>query len=168
MKSRIGLALLALVGLTTISSAFAPAPIPKPKVPQIYTAMQGLWEFEQNVDENARRARLRTPLPLRIDGTSWAYIFNNNGVEIENSKYQIVLDPKASPATLDLELDQNVGSGLKKGTVVMKGIVKVEGDTLTFCFVNGQQKDAERPQQFYAGNRVRPNGVQMMTLKRVK
>lgn len=191
MRSRISLALLALVGLATLSSAFAPAPVyrepPKPKLPDVYALMQGTWEIQQNVNvlggmnggmQAARiRAIRRMQQKIRIQGTTWAYIFDNNGTEIESTKYQIVLDPKASPATLDLKQpDQNIALGGVGGMVqigeqiAMKGIIKVEGDTLTFCHVYGHQANAERPKQFIAGNQVMPNGTQVvtMTLKRVK
>jgi uncharacterized protein (TIGR03067 family) len=185
LKSRIILALLALVGLTTISSAFAPAPVyrepPKPKTPDVYALMQGTWEIDQNVNAafKGRMAINRMRQQIRIQGTTWGYIFNNNGTLIESTKYQIVLDPKASPATLDLkQSNQNLvflggmpgGGVVMVEQVVMKGIVRVDGDKLTFCYVNGYQQNAERPKQFYAGNQVMPNGVtaMTMTLKRVK
>jgi uncharacterized protein (TIGR03067 family) len=182
LKSRISLALLALLGLTTISSAFAPAPVyrepPKPKVPEVYALMQGTWEVQQNVNVAFKgRIGIRRTQKIRIKDGNWGYIFNNNGTEIESTKYQMVLDPKASPATLDLKLtnQMNVGPGGGGGLrmvdqVVMKGIIKVEGDTLTFCYVSGYQAHVERPKLFYAGNQVMPNGTtaMTMTLKRVK
>ena len=184
MKIRISLALLALIGLTTISSAFAPAPVyrepPKPKVPEIYAAMQGTWEINQNINNNALMMRRgiairRATQQIRIQGGTWAYIYNNNGVETESTKYEIVLDPKASPTALDLKQTQNVWNGGGGGavmveTIAMKGIVKVDGDTMTFCYVYGHQQNAERPKHFVEGNQVMPNGVQTMTmtLKKVK
>ena len=51
------------------SSAFAPAPVyrepPKPVVPEIYAAMQGTWEINQNVNNNALMMRrlLGQPAP---------------------------------------------------------------------------------------------------------
>jgi uncharacterized protein (TIGR03067 family) len=188
LKIRMSLALLALVGLATISFAFAPAPVyrepPKPAVPEIYAAMQGTWEINQTVNNLMMRKRVGIAIPriqqqIRIQGSTWAYIYNNNGVETESTKYEIVLDPKASPATLDLKQNQNVvflvgmpgGGQAMVEQIAMKGIVKVEGDTLTFCYVYGHQQNAERPKQFFAGKKqVMPNGVtaMTMTLKRAK
>ena len=184
MKIRISLALLALIGLTTMSPAFAPAPVyrepPKQKAPDVYALMQGVWEFEQqNVNLGRGRGLMirRMQQKIRVQGTSWAYIFDNGGMEIESTKYEIALDPKAIPATLDLKQpNQNImlGGGGFGGAIMeqiaMKGIVKVEGDTLTFCYVYGHQQNAERPKQFITGNQVMPNGttVMTMTLKKVK
>ena len=183
MKIRTSLALLTLAGLAAVASAYAPAPVyrepPKPKEPELFAALQGTWEIEQNVNMAMRGglAIRRVQQKTRIQGTSCGYIFNNNGTEIESTKYQMVLDPKAAPATLDLDQNQNVmvfgglggGQAMVKQTV-MKGIVKVEGDTLTFCYVYGHQQNAERPKQFFAGNQVMANGTTAMTmrLKRVK
>ena len=168
LKSRILLSLLALVGLASFGSA-APAPVyrepPKPKIPDVYALMQGTWEMDLNFNNLVRvgkAIRRSNNKQVRIQGTSWEYSINNNGVQIDSAQYQIVLDPKASPATLDL-----MGLAPDGG---MKGIVKVEGDTLTFCHVYDSQQNAERPKQFFAGTKVMPNGTQMMTmtLKRVK
>ena len=182
MKTRISLALLALIGLTTITSA-APAPVyrepPKPKTPDVYALMQGTWEIQQNVNP-AFKGRMvavnRMRQQIRIQGTTWASIFNNNGTEIESTKYQIVLDPKAAPATLDLKhanqvmMQGGLGAVVMVDQVAMKGVVKVEGDTLTFCYVYGHNQAAERPRQFVVGNQVMANGMvaMTMTLKRVK
>src|SRR3954470_15323092 len=91
LKIRISFALLALIGLTTLCSAFTPAPVyrepPKPKVPDDFTALQGTWEIQQNMN-NAMVMRRggairRIQQQIRIQGTNWGYIFNNNGVEME-------------------------------------------------------------------------------------
>ena len=184
MTRRISLSLILCVLITATSSAFAPAPVfrepPKPKTPDVFAAMQGTWELEQNINIRGRargvvlaRGR-RINQKIRVQGTSWAYIYDNGGVETESTKYEIVLDPKASPATLDLEQSHEVmlklGGGRTVKQIAMRGIVKVEGDTLTFCYVYGYQQNAERPKEFIAGNQVMPNGttVVTMTLKRVK
>jgi uncharacterized protein (TIGR03067 family) len=163
--------------MATIGSAFAPAPVyrepPKPKVPEIYALMQGTWEIERNVNLNRRGVAIRRVFrQIRIKGDTWGTILNDNGTEIESTKYQIVFDPKANPATLDLK--HTVRNGFNGIAVIdrimMKGIIKVEGDTLTFCYVNGRTPNAERPTQFSDGNRIVPNGApaRTMTLKRVK
>jgi uncharacterized protein (TIGR03067 family) len=182
LKTRTFFALLALAGLATLGSS-APAPVyrepPKSKERELIAALQGTWEVEQNVNIMGKgRGGLvvnRFQQRIRIQNTNWGYVNNFNGVETEGVKYQMVLDPKAAPATLDLEQDQNVVFGGLGGVAmvrqaVMKGIVKVEGDTLTFCYCYGHQANAERPKQFLAGNEIMPNGTTVMTmkLKRVK
>ena len=185
MVRRSFLSLMLGVLLAASSSAYAPAPVyrepPKPKVPELYAALQGTWEIEQNVNFNAGARGLvairRAQQKIRIQGTSWGYVYNNNGMDVESTKYEMVLDPKAAPATLDLKqsnqaiiLGGGFGNQVMVDQVVMKGIVRVDGDTLTFSYVSGYQQNAERPKQFVAGNQVMPNGIMAMTmtLKRVK
>ena len=87
---------------------------------------------------------------------------------------QIVLDSTVSPATLDLtDSNENwiLGAPVRRVNVrevAMKGIVKLDRDTLTFRYVFG--KNAERPKQFAADNRPLPAGTATatLTLKRVK
>ena len=149
-------------------------------MPELFAALQGTWEIEQNVNNAAcaRQAAIRrVQQQIRIQGTSWAYVYNNNGIETESTKYQMVLDPKAGPrdARPRARTRTSWSSAASAAPamveqIAMKGIVKVEGDTLTFCYVYGYQANAERPKQFFAGNQIMPNGTtaMTMTLKRVK
>lgn len=182
MARRYNLSLILGILLAASSSAFAPAPVyrepPKSKVPDLSVAIQGTWEVEQPlVNVNVaivRRGNFirRTPQPIRISGTSWAYIFTNNGVETETTKYRMVLDTKATPPTLDLKHTVLVGvlngPAVMSEQIVLKGIVRVDGDMLTFCYVPGTS--AARPKQFLAGNQVMPDGTiaQTLRLKRIK
>jgi uncharacterized protein (TIGR03067 family) len=157
----------------TVSAAFAPAPVyrepPKPKAPDVYALMQGTWEVHQNVDNNVIRLKgiKRIQQRIRIEGNVWEYMASDNGVVATlSAKNRIVLDPKASPATLDL-----VQLGFRAEYTTMKGIVRVEGDMLTFCYVYAQERNAERPKQFVVRSQfqpIQPKDARMMTLKRVK
>lgn len=171
------------VGLVAASAvlAFAPAPVfkepPKAKVPELAAALQGTWEVQQNVNVAFRGRGLvamkRLQQQIRITNTTWAYVIDNNGTPIESTKYEIDLDAKQLPATLDLKQDNNARMAVIGGMggiqvqpqVAMKGIVKVEGDTMTFTYVYGFQAGAERPRSFSDGNV--PNTM-TMTLKRVR
>ena len=168
------LALILGVLVATVSSAFAPAPVyrepPKPKVPDVLALMQGTWEVDQNVNNGFRGGkRIRgVNQQIRIQGTTWMHINNFNGVETEGVKYVIALAPKALPAMLDLEHSNQIvfvpGTGQMVEQIAMKGIVKVKGDTLTFCYIHGYELNAERPKHFGEGNQQMPNGTTVMTM----
>jgi uncharacterized protein (TIGR03067 family) len=161
--------------MATVSAAFAPAPVyrepAKPKGPDVYALMQGTWEIDPkaNIAPLVRpgMAMRRMPQQIRIQGTTWEYMASDNSLfKTSSAKNRIVLDPKASPPTLDL-----IQLGFMVEYPTMKGIVKVEGDTLTFCYVSAQEKDAERPKRFVVGNPfqpIQPKDPRMMTLTRVK
>jgi uncharacterized protein (TIGR03067 family) len=181
MVRRACLSLILGVLTATVSSGFAPAPVyrepPQPKVPDVYALMQGTWEIDQNVIRLKGIKRIQQQ--IHIQGSTWRYIFDNNGVKTERTRYQIVLAPKASPATLDLKHPNQLvqrrvplpggGFGLVE-LVVMKGIVQVDADTLTFSHVYWDQKNTERPKRFVAGKEVLPDGTTRWTisLRRVK
>ena len=161
--------------LTTSSAAFAPAPVfrepPKPKAGELFAALQGTWDFERNVNKEGKGKRVQ--YKIRIQDTSWSHVYNNNGIETKDTEYRIVLDPKASPATFDLVRPIQIvlfnGGMVIPEQIVMKGILEIEGDTLTFCYANGYQENAERPKHFIVGDRLTPKGWTMtMTLKRVR
>lgn len=165
-----------LLGLLLVanSPAFAPAPVyrepPKPKVPELYARMQGVWEVQHanNVVLIRRGVAVKiAPQRIRIEGDCWEFMASDNGpVASLSAKNRIVLDPKVSPTTLDL-----VQLGFRVEYTTMKGILEVEGDTLRFCYVYAQEKGAERPKQFAVGNPlqpIQPTDPRMMILKRVK
>jgi uncharacterized protein (TIGR03067 family) len=179
-----GLALLAAFCGPAISSGFAPAPVykepPKPKVPELVAALQGTWEVDNNqvmIRGGARlggRVMMRRQVYIRIHDNLWSYVYSTNGVEREGVKYEMILDPKQTPATLDLRHHNNANGPGGNGAqgAAMQGIVKVEGNTLTFCYSYGG--NAERPRNFEAnGNQVVWKGgvatsFNTMTLKKVK
>ena len=176
MHARLPLSIFLLVVLTTFAVAFAPAPVfkepPKPKVPEIVSAIQGTWDYQNNARFAARGGLMRT-IRVRIQGNTWTYIYITNGVEREGAKYEIVLDAKQNPPTLDLKNAVGVNQPARPGGLVaqfaLKGIVKVEGGTLTYRYVSGYNQHTIRPKQFDA-NQMMPNGdgASTMTLQRVK
>ena len=162
--------------LAANSLAFAPAPVYRePRVPDFYSLMQGTWEVEQQIHEIRPRRIVRVTRTIRIKGTSWV---SDRGSPFigGSSRYRIVLDPKTKPASFDLVEDHrhllppNAIGLMMDEKPVMKGIVQIDRDTLTFCHVYSDQKNADRPKHFIAGEEVTTDGtaVRSITLKRVE
>jgi uncharacterized protein (TIGR03067 family) len=96
--------------------------------------MQGEWAAEK-----AQRGGTDAPadvlgkLRVKIDGDR---ISIDEG-EAREEKAQIALDPAQKPAAMDIKL-------LRQGGEMVKGIYKIDGDTLTICWA----KDGDRPTEF--------------------
>jgi uncharacterized protein (TIGR03067 family) len=93
-------------------------------------------------------------------GTTWTFTAGGKSVlfvpgEKEQAESSFTTDAKRSPAWFDVAADR-LGDPIR-------GIFKVEGDTLTLCFVD--EKGAERPTAFES-----PAGSKavLVTLKRTK
>ena len=174
MSKRFILSSILALAMAATSSAFAPAPVyrepPKPKVPEIFAAIQGTWDYDTNAQFAGRGGLMRT-IRVRIQGNTWTYIYITNGVEREGAKFEIVLDAKQNPPTLDLKNGAvaNRLPGGRVGQFALKGIVKIEGGTLTYRYVSGYNENATRPIHF-GDNQAMPNGdgASTMTLQRIK
>ena len=163
--------------LATSALAFAPAPVfrepPKPKVPDIFAAIQGTWDYRgintNNINANKGR---RQSIRVRIRDNTWQYVYIMNGVEREGVKYEIVLDAKQNPPTLDLKsvarANRPAPPGGRVGPFALKGIVKVEGDSLTLCYVRCHDQNTARPKQFGENELMQGEGGVTMTLQRVE
>ena len=140
MNARLLLSIPLLVVLTTFATAFAPAPIykepVKPSVPSILTAMQGTWSITSSFQGKGRSRG-----QVRIRDKTWTMTSSMaKGRERDVADYEILLDTSRNPVTLDLK--RNLTS-----QVTMKGIVKVEGDRVLFCYTNTTSEE-ERPKAF--------------------
>jgi uncharacterized protein (TIGR03067 family) len=138
---------------TLILSLSVSAPGPKDAAPAPVT---GLWVVAKGVVGGTE-----VPLPggaITFDfGTDGTLVVRADGADSPEGSGTYTLDPKKSPAEIDM-----VPADPKLATA--KGIYKVDGDALTLCFIKGA-KDVLRPAKFAS-----PAGseVALFTLKRAK
>jgi uncharacterized protein (TIGR03067 family) len=156
-----------LVGLAAVVAltGFAPVPRPKPDrkmdVKELARKLQGTWEvvsLERSVGAG-RRTTGRSSMRFRFEGEKWSYAYPNN-VRIAGTPPggEIKFDTSKSPPAMDLIRITQPGQPLGRNT--MRGIVKVEGDTVKFCYSLASEPD--RPTSF---DKLGANQV-LMTLRR--
>jgi uncharacterized protein (TIGR03067 family) len=117
----------------------------------------GDWNGEKAVSGGKER-----PVPeggVTITFTADGKFVVREGKREKAERGTYTTDTKKDPAEIDITPPPDKG---ERG--VIKGIFKVDGDTLTLCFVGGKE-DAERPTKFES-----PEGSRqmLMTLKRAK
>jgi uncharacterized protein (TIGR03067 family) len=138
-----------LLTAALLTLAFAPAPLPKPAGRHDARALEGKWERVRLYNGGALIPERPGEVSLVVTGRT--AVFWRNGVE--QTRWAIKLDPRASPRRLDLE-----GLGASQG-VVLHGIYRPDGETLTWCY-----SGSARPSSF---DRPAP-GVFLVVLKRKK
>ena len=150
MTRRILLTLLAGVTTAGVGSAFAPAPVYRePPKPTLEQAMQGTWGRSANTKGKGNRE-----MRLRIEGKTWTMNPSApGGAGRKGLAYEILLDSSRGPASLDLKHPTR--------PVGMKGIVKVEGDRLIFCYVR-TESGGDRPKAF--DDTRTPAGLRVSTM----
>ena len=158
MTARLLLSIAFLVVVTTFAVAFNPAPVfrepPKPSASATLEAMQGTWSRTLNTKAKGKRA-MRT----RIKDKTWTNLSPaRQGADRPGLDYEIHLDTTRTPVSLDLVRRP-------PSPLTMKGIIKVEGGRLIFCYAHTDSEE-DRPKAFTdtAAEGGRP--VRTMTLIR--
>jgi uncharacterized protein (TIGR03067 family) len=140
--------------LAVVSAAAADSPKNEAAKAEL-TKLQGTWQVTSLTDElGPHRGK---------DVEEWTFEFsgdtavNRKDRDSRGRRMVVALDPGKTPKAIDLTQD-----GL-----VIEGIYKLDGDTLTFCLVTGSRGDktAPRPTEFKADKAKK---YSLFVLKRVK
>jgi uncharacterized protein (TIGR03067 family) len=142
-----------LVALALAVGAPATKDPPKKEAPSVV----GEWAGEKAVQGGQER-----PVPpggVSITFTADGKFLVREGKREKPEEGTYKVDTKANPAQIDIMPPEDKA---ERGNV--RGIFKIEGDTLTLCFA-GSKDDGERPTKFESPEGSR---TMVMTLKRVK
>src|SRR5262249_6632873 len=164
--------LLAALAVMILGTGFAPAPPPRPyrQPKDLLKALQGTWELVSTERAGGGAVAKKGPgMHVRIEGKSWSFVTNlalkNAAGRASGPSYEVKLDPSKSPAHMDLIRSMPANAApTTPARPTVSGIVKVEGDTVKFCYAPGLRGDATRPSSFDK----MAAGQMLMTLKRVK
>jgi uncharacterized protein (TIGR03067 family) len=145
---------LAMAGAAALAGLALAAPGPKDP-PKKGLDLAGEWEAETST-VGGRQTRHQSNDLRHTFATDGRWAVAKGGAVEARGRYEA--DPAASPAALDIRLDPPCPDN----PVVIPAIAKVDGDTLTVCYVVGE---TDRPKVFesVAGTR----GV-LIVFKRVK
>jgi RNA polymerase sigma factor (sigma-70 family) len=131
-----------------------PAARPAPAVPKAArktdaARLQGTWLFE-SASEMARRSRLSQVWTSQVTVSGDSFALSQLLELPRDLKGKFVLDPTASPKTVDLRLEEfdlaDTGMPFKIPSCTLPGIYKLEGDRLTICMP--METGAKRPTAF--------------------
>jgi len=130
------------------------APAPKENAKKDPPSIEGEWIAESFID-NGR------PIPIPASGISFVftkdnnYLFSENAMKSPASAFRI--DLKKTPHEIDLDFPGFDG-------IVIRGIFKIEGNTLTLCNANPLGGVA-RPTEFESAEK---SGRRLLVFKRAK
>jgi uncharacterized protein (TIGR03067 family) len=99
---------------------------------------EGSWKLtaQEHGGKKSEKKEIAT-ITLDVKGAKW---ITRDGVEVKEEAAVEALDPKATPAAIDLRITS--GSDADK---TVRGIWKRDGDTLTVCVA---EPNRERPKEF--------------------
>jgi uncharacterized protein (TIGR03067 family) len=130
MKSLVvaGVALVLLVGADKLVGQEAEEELAK---------LAGTWTLESRSSGGKEFKQAKAlQLQVRIEGDKWTVLVKGRPTDTD----RIVLDPTQDPKTIDRIAEKD------GRTTTVRGIYKVEGDTLTVA--NGAANDKKRPEKF--------------------
>lgn len=130
-------ALVAAIALP--AGAYPPVPKAKDKKPdakEIAKAIQGTWEVTKIERAGAAMPKINYTMTVKIDGTSMTQIAHLQGRELKLADATFSLDARKSPPTF--EVKQPATAAGRPEYVRMKGVLKVEGDVMTWVYVTAK------------------------------
>jgi uncharacterized protein (TIGR03067 family) len=147
---RIAAALLALCGLAALAGAAFP-PVPKAKENNVTAGelpkeLQGNWEvtlLERTGPTGKVASKPPYKFTLTFDGKNLDRKLVLQGKELKGVSSTYTLDTTKSPPWIDVKTETSTAGQVS----VTKGIVKVDGDTMTWYYASGT---GYRPKRFDA------------------
>jgi uncharacterized protein (TIGR03067 family) len=145
-----------LLILAVFVVGFAPAPFPRrskaePEKDDL-KKMQGLWHCVRRT--LAGNPSSRGDVTVEIAGSRFRYRVDGR----VTTEWQVTLDASKKPKVLDRERV----AAATRGSIVLRGIYRLEGDTLTVCYHQGRTEG--RPADFDGTGA----GIWLMVLKRAR
>ncbi len=132
MIPRLLLALIVLGG----STAFAPAPFPRPGKTSVkgdLASLQGVWTVTRSRPGLKGGYSVATQ-KVKIDGTKWTFLRDGASGRVSSLHYEITVDTKHNPPHIDITRT------LRSGTISaasMRGIFRVKGNKVEILYVTG-------------------------------
>jgi RNA polymerase sigma factor (sigma-70 family) len=124
--------------------------VPRPAKKTDAALLQGLWLFESASEIPGRSSRLSQVWTSRLTVTDDSFAMSELLGLPQDLKGKFVLDPMASPRTIDLRLEEfdlaGTGAPFKIPSCTLPGIYKLDGDRLTISMP--METGSKRPTVF--------------------